>query len=534
MEVKKLPNYNNNESIKNLIASIIDKQIGKNLKTLEQKNDSSLKEINQIARLSKELINTLDSFYSKIRKKIIEQKNQKKKINKTNLRTFSPMNSSLKHGKTKKFIINNDFNNIHRNISNIDLKNNLMKQKSLTPLKTLNTIMKKNNNLKYKKQFKSPSKSIDISRKNRNIVNLDIQKKNSHIYNKRKIKTPTRKKNKIYLNKICKTEDKSSKKIDKIDFDLTSLDNDIEITKISINYDENQNQELVERELNNINKTRLTIKLGAFAEKIENEKLLVDDDIFFSKSFDNFYKIIEIIFENLFSFLDIKSFFNFMMINKTYSNLIIKLLVIKIEKKIKNINQYLTDLKSNNKAFNLKEEKIKSFEYNNSSIRALSILNSLTVEKFFSEKKINFEDKNIKIIFDLYFIALGKKKDIVTCNFENGFREKYVINYFKNGNKKTIGNILDNELKQIQFNEKIVNSIYEYSYNKINIISPKNFQRINKNITWFCYLIKNILEHLGIINKDNKNIKQIYNIYCSRLHINKELLNKLKKLQNFY
>ena len=292
MEVKKLPNYNNNESIKNLIASIIDKQIGKNLKTLEQKNDSSLKEINQIARLSKELINTLDSFSSKIRKKIIEQKNQKKKINKTNLRTFSPMNSSLKHGKTKKFIINNDFNNIHRNISNIDLKNNLMKQKSLTPLKTLNTIMKKNNNLKYKKQFKSPSKSIDISRKNRNIVNLDIQKKNSHIYNKRKIKTPTRKKNKIYLNKICKTEDKSSKKIDKIDFDLTSLDNDIEITKISINYDENQNQELVERELNNINKTRLTIKLGAFAEKIENEKLLVDDDIFFSKSFDNFYKII--------------------------------------------------------------------------------------------------------------------------------------------------------------------------------------------------------------------------------------------------
>ena len=345
MEVKKLPNYNNNESIKNLIASIIDKQIGKNLKTLEQKNDSSLKEINQIARLSKELINNLDSFSSKIRKKIIEQKNQKKKINKTNLRTFSPMNSSLKHGKTKKFIINNDFNNIHRNISNIDLKNNLMKQKSLTPLKTLNTIMKKNNNLKYKKQFKSPSKSIDISRKNRNIVNLDIQKKNSHIYNKRKIKTPTRKKNKIYLNKICKTEDKSSKKIDKIDFDLTSLDNDIEITKISINYDENQNQELVERELNNINKTRLTIKLGAFAEKIENEKLLVDDDIFFSKSFDNFYKIIEIIFENIFSFLDIKSFLNFMMINKTYSNLIIKLLVIKIEKKNKKYKSIFDRLK---------------------------------------------------------------------------------------------------------------------------------------------------------------------------------------------
>ena len=156
---------------------------------------------------------------------------------------------------------------------------------------------------------------------------------------------------------------------------------------------------------------------------------------------------------------------------------------------------------------------------------------------FFQKKKINFEDKNIKIIFDLYFIVIGKKKDVITCNYKNGFREKFIMNYFKNSNKKIFGNVIDDEVKQIKFTDEIINSLYEYSYGKLNIISPKIFQRINKNITWFCYLIKNLLEYLGILNKDSKddkNIKQIYNVFCSRLHINEELIKNLKKMQDLY
>ena len=164
-------------------------------------------------------------------------------------------------------------------------------------------------------------------------------------------------------------------------------------------------------------------------------------------------------------------------------------------------------------------------------------MNSITVDNFLTEKKINFEDKNIKIIFDLYFIAIGKKKDVITCNYKNGFREKFVMNHFKNSNKKNIGNVIDDEMKQIKFTDEIINSLYEYSYNKLNVISPKIFQRVNKNITWFCYLIKNLFEYLGILNKDSKddkNIKQIYNVFSSRLHINKELIKKLKNMQDFY
>ena len=527
----------NQENIKKLIASIINKQIGKKLKNLELKNDSDIKEINQISKLSKELTKNLHTFSSKINKKISEQKNQRKIINnQTNIRSFSPSNLSLKRGKNKKNIIYNH-HNINNNINNNNntfLKNNLMRKKSQTPLKTSSNIMKKNN-VRYKRDIKILSKSIDISRKRKIIDNEDNQSKYSHFTYKKKVKTPVRKKNKNYINKLYKTPENTTKKNEKIDFDLTSLDNDIEITKISINYDENKDR--ISNELFNLKNTRLTIRLGALAEKIEKEKLLIDDDIIFPKTCDDFLEIIEIIFDNLFSFLDIRSFFNIIMVNKTYFNFIIKLLIGKLEIKNISINQYLTELKSKNKSLNLKEEKIKSFEYNNSSIRALSILNSITVENFFSEKKINFEDKNIKIIFDLYFIVIGKKKDVITCNYKNGFREKFIMNYFKNSNKKIFGNVIDDEVKQIKFTDEIINSLYEYSYDKLNIISPKIFQRINKNITWFCYLIKNLLEYLGILNKDSKddkNIKQIYNVFCSRLHINEELIKNLKKMQDLY
>ena len=82
----------------------------------------------------------------------------------------------------------------------------------------------------------------------------------------------------------------------------------------------------------NLKNARLTIRLGALAEKIENEKLLIDDDIIFPKISDDFLQIIEIIFDNLFSFLDIKSFFNMIILNKMYFNSILKLLMNRITK----------------------------------------------------------------------------------------------------------------------------------------------------------------------------------------------------------
>ena len=524
------------EDMKNLLASIINKQLGNKLKNLEQKNDSEIKELNNLSKISQELIINLETFSSKIRKKIYQKKNQRIIIpNQTKIRHFSPSNFSFKKGKNKKPLnSNHNINNIMPNNNDIKSKNTYIK-KSLTPLKNINTIIKKNN-IRNKRDLFKPSKSIDLKKNKNNFkIEFDTQSKCSNITTKtfkknKNYKTPVRKKNKNYFNKLSKSVDNASRKKDKIDFDLASLDNDIEITKISINIDENRDTVL--NEFNNINKTRLTIKLGPLAEKIQNEKLLIEDDDTFQNNSDNFLKSIELIFDNLYSFLDIKSFFNIIMLDKTFFKLIIKLTINKLDNKIKDINKYITDLKQNNKSITFNDEKIKPFEFNNCTMKALSSLNSTSIENFFNEKKIDFKNSKIKLIFDIYFITIGKKNDIINSNFKNESMEKYITNYFKNGNKKNIGTIIDNDLKKLEFNNEVINSLYEYSYNKLKIIAPKNFQKINKNVTNFCFIIKNIIEHLGIIYKDdkNKNIKQIYNLFSARLYINKELIRKLKAM----
>ena len=238
------------------------------------KSSNNIKKIkkNKLTENKKLKINEKEKQKEKKIKKIILlliiiKMNQRQIINNKNKKSYSPSNILFKRGKTKK----NTFFHYQNPKDNITKNNNLLNKRPLTPLKNI-----KKSNTKYKNYFNISSKSIDIPRKNKINDIMDIQSKFSLISNKTnkgKIKTPVRKKDKIYIKKISKTPEKLSKKKNEIDFDMNSLDNDIEITKISIHPDENQ--ERISNLLNNIDKTRLTIRLGPLAEKIENEKLLM-------------------------------------------------------------------------------------------------------------------------------------------------------------------------------------------------------------------------------------------------------------------
>ena len=299
---------------------------------------------------------------------------------------------------------------------------------------------------------------------------------------------------------------------------------------------------------------RISLKLGPLIETIDNEKRIyfLGDNLFKKdfipntkqnkiKSKNNYYNnsfliMIEYIFDYLYAFLDNKSIFNLLIVNKDFFKLILRLIIAKLEKKIKRINQNLLEMKQNNMFLKLEENYIKSFDYNINSNRAISLLNPITVENFFNEKKIDFNNNLINLIFDLYFISIGKKSDIISLNFDNKLKEPYIINHFKNNNNKYIGPILDYEIKHIVFNNEIINALYDYSHKYINIISPNYFQKINKNIALFSFLIKNILEHIGI-NKDLNNIKNAkhkYQLFNSRLYINQEIIKRLKSIKDLY
>ena len=544
----------NLNKIKNLISSLINKQIGEKLNILEQKNRNEVNEIKRISKISKELINNLSNLsnesnkYNKINNKISFKQNLK-----------SSYSSSLdKNIKYKKNLFN----------INSSKNQNFFLRKSYTPLKNKSCIYPINIKNRGSKISRLSTKSTDIRYKNKsskninNSFNNNIKLKNNNFHVKKSskeiFKTPIRKKNKNNFNKHCKTEERLNKRNNKFINDNYSLE-DNELEKLSINFDEqrisnlklntNNNSKNSEKKENHIN--RLSLELGPLIETIDNEKRIyfLGDSLFkkdiisrhrsiiSNNNYNNSFLIIfEYIFDYLYMFLDSKSLFNLLLANKDYLKLILRLIITKIEKKLKRINQTLLDLKKNHHFLNLENNKIKPFEYNINSVRALSLLNSISVNNFFNEKKINFNNKFINLIFDLYFISIGKKKDIISYNFNTNLKENYILSYFQKNSNKNIGQILDYEIKHIVFNNEIINSLYNYSYKYINIISPNYFQKINKNIALFSFLIKNILEYVGITKDldNNKNINQKYHLYYSLFFINQELIKKLKKLKDLY
>ena len=113
------------------------------------------------------------------------------------------------------------------------------------------------------------------------------------------------------------------------------------------------------------------------------------------------------------------------------------------------------------------------------------------------------------MIFDLFFIALGYKKEIL--NFRNDIKKKlyFYKNCFEKNINKSFGNSIENKLRGKIFDNNTINSLYEYSHENINKITPSHFQKINSDIALFVFIVKNILEHLGIENEEKNTNKKI-------------------------
>ena len=266
-------------------------------------------------------------------------------------------------------------------------------------------------------------------------------------------------------------------------------------------------------------------------EKIKNQKI-----------FDNFKTSIQYFLK----YLQIQDILNLYKTKKEILKIIINIQIKNTQKTIDEINSIFSskNININDSSFS---KNLKPFELNTNSIKAISLLNSISKANFIKSiqnyknitninNKINI--KKIILIFDLYFIALGKKKDINNLN-DNYKKLDYICNYFKNNKNKLMGIIIENDLKGKKFNDYIINSLYEYSYKYINIINPNYYKKINKDIAILVFLIKNILDFVGISYNDNNsknhsnnknNEQKLLLINKSRLNIKNILLDKYNKL----
>ena len=246
----------------------------------------------------------------------------------------------------------------------------------------------------------------------------------------------------------------------------------------------------------------------------------------------------DICIEYLIKYLTKEEFIKIGLINKECFKMIMNYLISKKEDEIEDVKEALSTLKNNNSDVINQNDlnnnfTIKPFECNFHSCRAITLLNSIPIENiFYNDKDIDLKNKNIILIFDLFFIALGYKQKIIS--FKNDIKSKWNFykTFFEQNNNKNFGNSIENNIKGKIFDNEIINSLYEYSKNNINIITPSYFKKINNDIALFVFIVKNILEHVGITkdSSNKKNVKKLYLLYNARICMNSIILQKLNKI----
>ena len=229
-------------------------------------------------------------------------------------------------------------------------------------------------------------------------------------------------------------------------------------------------------------------------------------------------------------FLDMKDLCKLMLINKECFTNIMNILISKTEITIDILEEELTKLKTANKNIDFDKINLTPFKFSSNSARAVSLLNNnsgCNLIKFNkTQRNIN---KEIFIIFGIYFIAVGKKREYFQLNTDDD-KINYITNYFKNDiQKMSIGSLIEKEINGKLFDDKTISLLYKYSYKYIYIISPNRFQKINKDIAIFIFVIKNILEHLGILDQQNIKPEKEYILYNARLQNDKKILDELNR-----
>ena len=227
-------------------------------------------------------------------------------------------------------------------------------------------------------------------------------------------------------------------------------------------------------------------------------------------------------------YLDMKDLCNIMLVNKECFTSIMNVLISKTEITIDILEEELSKLKETNKDIDFSKVRIGQFKFSSNSARAVSLLNNSSgcnLIKF--KKEQSSMNKEIFIIFGIFFIAAGKKKEYLNLNSDEE-KINYITNFFKNDiEKMSLGSLIEKEINGKIFDNNIISSLYKYSYKYIHIISPNRFQKTNKDIAIFVFVVKNILEHIGALDQQNIKPDKEYILYNARLQNNKSILEHL-------
>ena len=376
---------------------------------------------------------------------------------------------------------------------------------------------------------KTPSSSFYIdttsaSRRRRSNIN-------SNRNNKSDLKDSIIRANKSYI-----LESKNSNKSNtNINVNTSNLD----INEISSNEKQNQGgpaslKKMIKINMNQKNKTNLYLK--EFIDKEKSKKNESNKSIK-KESFGDWLGKEEgrNILLSISNYLDIKSKYNLLSCQKQYIKYLYRL-----------IEDSYTEFKENNKInpnSNIIQEKINEikekysqndlninnvkFTLSKSCLKALELLNDEEHEKFFKSENYYLFSDDIYIVYKIIF-QLIKDNDIKNAENKKDFFEKmgkYVDEHVQDKNK--YGDFFKNMVNEFEFSEENIFQIKKIIKGNEEKLKPKNYSQICATTGLIIFLVKDILEYLGLNVNANKGCPVF-------VLMNLEFLEKVKtKLPNY-
>ena len=534
------------QKYKDLLISLIKQKLDNKLSKLERRNKMHLTLLN----ITTQTVKDISQWAINANKQITE----KYKKNKPTTQVKQKVDS-----KNKKF-------------EKIEIRSNTRKQslRSKTPLRNKSTksfipeeskTMTTNRNyLKSNKYFNINPKSEKIDPKIKSNSFIIKKKKRKSINdNNLNLETEVLRRPSVMSNKSNKTTtSKKNKNAEtpqrkKTPFKKKNINDKIEKYNLAIKLNENKSSENIinskiikktKKKKDDIMKMENALQKGEFLTN--DDPLLIapitDFDFFIDKKFSNmsitnsekkeiekinslFNNLEEKIINIIFVFLNKDDLMQFKDVSKYFHKLFIKYIEKNLEedklyfsKKLENLN--ISNPQSPKKTLN-------DFSISKKSMKAIQLLNEPSVNQFFFEN-ISVDDKRL-IIYRIFFQLIKHPYKNIEIDKKELFWEKCRY-YFSHESNGKVGELLQNIIdeKKICIDGNNLYKIYKIVYKDFDRINPQYFSNICGITGLITFIIKDILDFVGISNKESIQI----NAYWTYNDIIDDLNNKIEYIKN--
>ena len=443
--------------------------------------------------------------------------------NDSNLDDLQTMSvTSIKTNKTNTTALNT--------ISNSRINNKYPLYKTGKNMKKQNTELTLKHNLDKAKATKIMNqKNSNFTLSEKNILHLNTKKNNAannkHLNtdDKRKRKKTPFNKNKNNDNESIKLNLISNKKNEK-----TIVDEIDDILSMECNLQKetglNDNDPLLILPLKDLD----FVPKGLLRRNsVRNNDIKKKEKKYVIFSFDIMNNFEKIKFNSyIFKYLSLSDLFNIKNISKKFHKLTILYMIKYFENEIKK----LTEIKDN---LNIKEipnrEGIGSLILSKGSQKATQLLNESQLNHLFKDEKMPLLD--IILIYRIYFQIINHPLALIAKTNIEEFWEKCKFYFTTEQNGKT-GDILLTMInkKKIEINKNNLYKIYYLVKGNLNKIVPNYFSSLCGTTGLFVFIIKDILEFLGISQKIKKkeNADNAYWTYSDIIEAINDRINHLK------